>query len=69
MLFRLSNRPLHPRLDIMEKSGNCASCFWTLASGTSAGRGAVREELGAVLLPGIDSTGVVLVDACVAVRA
>ena len=42
----------------------------TLASGTSAGRGAVREELGAVLLPGIDSTGVVSVDAtCVAVRA
>ena len=33
------------------------------------GRGAVREELGAVLLLGIDSTGVVLVDAGVAVRA
>ena len=46
-----------------------SSSFWTLASGTSAGRGAVREELGAVLLPGIDSTGVVSVDACVAVRA
>ena len=29
----------------------------------------MREELGAVLLPEIDSTEVVLVDACVAVRA
>ena len=42
----------------------------TVASGTSAGRGVLREELGAVLLLGIHSTGVVLVEAaCVAVRA
>ena len=40
-----------------------------LESGTSAGIGAVREELGAVLLPEIDSTRVVSVDSCVAVRA
>ena len=49
-----------------------ASKFLDLASGTRAGKGAEREELGAVLLPGIDSTGVVLVvseAACVAVRA
>ena len=50
----------------------CASSFWTLASGTSADKGVVREELGTVLLPGIDSTGVVSVvseAACIAVRA
>ena len=34
------------------------------------GKGAEREELGAVLLPGIDATGVVSVDAaCIAVWA
>ena len=47
----------------------CASSFWTLASGASNDGGAVREELGAGILPGIDSIGVVPVDTCVAVRA
>ena len=48
----------------------CASNFRTLASGTRAGKETEREELGAVLLLGIDLTGEVSVEAaCVAVRA
>ena len=38
-----------------------ASNFWTLAIGTSVADGVEREELGAVLVPGIDLTGVVSV--------
>ena len=46
------------------------SSFWTLASWTRMGKGTEREKLGAVLLPGIDTIGVVSVvseAACVAV--
>ena len=38
-----------------------ASNFWNLAIETSVADGVEWEELGAVLEPGIDSTGVVLV--------
>ena len=43
-----------------------ASNFWTLAIGTSVADGVEREELGVVLVLGIDSIGVVSIGSDVA---
>ena len=65
-LFCLSNGLLHPRLDMMHKCGHLVLYFWTLAIGTSAVDRVEGEEIGAMLVPGIDSIGVVFVGSDVA---